>query len=202
PMTEARKPSWASMPWASGCAMRWWRVGSRKKERSMRSWKPWARPILTRSSKNSGERIFWPDTMRPITTPCLQREVKPKLPAGAGGAPSNETMSEMDKSMALGGQPPKSLTPGQTLATVVGLAGLGIMLLALFNQTFPNRALSLGICLAAIALGVLWFSWEAYAHRLPGIKNDGVWMKSISSRGLWAWALGLVLTGFSIVLYF
>lgn len=108
----------------------------------------------------------------------------------------------MDKSMALGGQPPKSLTLGQQLAVVLGLGGLGILVLALFNPSFPNKAFWLGGSLGAIALGVLWFSWEAYGQGLPGIKNDGVWMKSISSRGLWAWILGLVLTGFYIVLYF
>ena len=35
-----------------------------------------------------------------------------------------------------------------------------------------------------------------------GIKNHGVQFKSISGRGLWAWALGIVLTVFYIVLYF
>ncbi|MGB3146113.1 MAG: 4Fe-4S dicluster domain-containing protein, partial [Maribacter sp.] len=34
------------------------------------------------------------------------------------------------------------------------------------------------------------------------IKNDGVWFKSISSRGVLAWMAGLGLTGFYIVLYF
>src|SRR5690606_39783565 len=35
-----------------------------------------------------------------------------------------------------------------------------------------------------------------------GIKNDGVWLRSLTSRGLLAWALGIGITGFYIILYF
>jgi len=34
------------------------------------------------------------------------------------------------------------------------------------------------------------------------VNNNGVWFRSISSRGLWAWILGVLLTGFYILLYF
>jgi hypothetical protein len=34
-----------------------------------------------------------------------------------------------------------------------------------------------------------------------GIKNNGVWIKSLSSRGALAWVSGIVLTGFYIILY-
>jgi hypothetical protein len=53
-----------------------------------------------------------------------------------------------------------------------------------------------------ITIGVIWFSWAEYARKSKGIKNDGVYFKSISSRGIWGWILGLALTGFYIVLYF
>lgn len=111
-------------------------------------------------------------------------------------------MNDLDKSMALGGQPPKSLTLGQRLAVGLGLMGLGILVLAATNPGFPQKPLWLGLSLGAIFLATLWFSWEAYAHSGPGIKNDGTWFKSISSRGAMAWVLGLALTGFYIVLYF
>lgn len=111
-------------------------------------------------------------------------------------------MSTFDKSMALTGEPPKSLSTIQKLATLLGLSGLGIFLLAMFNINFPNKGLWLSISLSAIAIGIIWFSWDAYSNKLPGIKNDGVWFKSISSRGLWGWVAGIALTGFYIVLYF
>ncbi|MGB5237777.1 MAG: 4Fe-4S dicluster domain-containing protein [Flavobacteriaceae bacterium] len=111
-------------------------------------------------------------------------------------------MSTIDKSMALTGQPPKSLSRGQKMATLLGLTGLFIIVLAAFNVSFPNRGLWLSISLLSIFAGVIWFSREAYINRHEGIKNDGVWFKSVSSRGLWGWVSGILLTGFYIVLYF
>ncbi|QLG45774.1 4Fe-4S binding protein [Costertonia aggregata] len=111
-------------------------------------------------------------------------------------------MNTMDKSMSLTGQPPKALNTGQKLATLIGMSGLGILVLNLFNLDFENSGLWLSIALIAIFAGVVWFSKAAYAHKEKGIKNDGVWFKSISSRGVLAWIAGIALTGFYVVLYF
>ena len=111
-------------------------------------------------------------------------------------------MSTPDKSMELAGQPPVVLSRFQRMAVILGLAGLLIILLAGFNANFPNKGMWLIISLMAIFIGVFWFTKEAYAQKLKGIKNDGVWFKSISSKGLWAWMTGIILTGFYIVLYF
>lgn len=111
-------------------------------------------------------------------------------------------MSTIDKSMALTGQPPKALNRAQKLATITGISGLFILVLAIFNHNFPNKSFWLTLSLVLIFAGVFWFSWAAYSHSHKGIKNDGVWFKSISARGLWGWVTGIVLTGFYIVLYF
>lgn len=111
-------------------------------------------------------------------------------------------MNTSSKSMALTGEPPKALNTEQKLATLVGMAGLFILVLAIFNVHFTNRGFWLTTSLSAIFLGVLWFSNGAYANKMAGIKNDGVWFKSISSRGFLAWLAGIGLTGFYIVLYF
>ena len=104
--------------------------------------------------------------------------------------------------MALTGQPPKALSKAQRLATLTGLTGMFILLLATFNVEFPNRGMWLALSLLLIFAGVIWFSRAAYAGKHKGIKNDGVWFKSVSSRGLWGWVSGIVLTGFYIILYF
>ncbi|MBT8237951.1 MAG: 4Fe-4S binding protein [Croceitalea sp.] len=111
-------------------------------------------------------------------------------------------MSTYDRSMALTGQPPKSLSRNQKLATLLGMFGLVVLVLASFNFNFQNKTLWLSIAISAISIGVFWFSKEAYSEKFPGIKNDGVWFKSISSRGFWAWIAGIALTAFYIVLYF
>ena len=104
--------------------------------------------------------------------------------------------------MSLAAGPPKALNTSQRLAVLLGFSGLFVLLLATLGISFPNATAWLTFSIAAIALGVIGFSWSAYAGQSAGIKNDGVWFKSISGRGIWAWGLGILLTGFYIVLYF
>ena len=111
-------------------------------------------------------------------------------------------MGNFDRSMSLAGEPPKALNTGQKLAVLTGMTGMGILILQLFNLNLGNTALWLSVAILAIFTGIIWFSQAAYAHKQKGIKNDGVWFKSISSRGVLAWMAGIALTGFYIVLYF
>ena len=111
-------------------------------------------------------------------------------------------MNTYDKNMSLTGEPPKALNTGQKLATLLGMAGLGILTISLFNFDFPNKGLWLTISLLAITAGVIWFAKAQYGHKEKGIKNDGVWFKSISSKGVLGWLTGIALTGFYVALYF
>ncbi|MGY3793976.1 4Fe-4S binding protein [uncultured Aquimarina sp.] len=108
----------------------------------------------------------------------------------------------VERNMALTGQPPKSLNTIQKIGVLIGMSGLLILLLATFNVNLPNQALWLTVSLVALTTGIIVFSKGAYDKKLEGIKNDGVWFKSMSSRGVLAWIAGVFLTGFYIVLYF
>ncbi len=90
----------------------------------------------------------------------------------------------------------------QKIAIALGIIGLFILVLALVNTPFQNKGLFLTAALGLIAVGVILFANDAYLNKLEGVKNDGVWFKSISSRGVLGWITGLVLTSFYIVLYF
>jgi len=105
-------------------------------------------------------------------------------------------------SMSLAAGPPKSLNLQQKLAVFLGFSSLFILVLATFGIDFPNKTLWLTTALGGIFLGIVWFSYAAYRKDPAGIKNNGVWFKSVSGRGIWAWGLGLSITGFYIVLYF
>jgi polyferredoxin len=110
-------------------------------------------------------------------------------------------MSSLQRNMSLTGEPPKTINTQQKIATAIGLLGLSILLLALCNVNFPNKTLWLWIALGGISVGVVWFGAAAYLNKHEGIHNDGVYFKSLTSHGFWAWVLGIGLTLFYVVLY-
>jgi len=110
--------------------------------------------------------------------------------------------NKLNHSMSLATPDALNITTKQKIALGLGLIGLFILTLALFNTSFPNKGLFLTFALGLIVIGTIFYSREAYLNKLEGIKNDGVWFKSISSRGFWGWSVGIILTAFYIVLYF
>ncbi|WP_378178929.1 4Fe-4S binding protein [Aquimarina sp. SS2-1] len=110
--------------------------------------------------------------------------------------------NKLDHSMSLASPEPKGISIKQKIAVAIGFTGLFILVLALLNTNFPNQGVFLALSLVLITVGTIIFANDAYLTKLEGIKNDGVWLKSISSRGMLGWIAGVVLTGFYIVLYF
>lgn len=110
-------------------------------------------------------------------------------------------MSNKENNMSMTGDAPYDISTKQKIATAIGFAGLFILLLSLFNVSFPNKSLFLGLSLVLMTAGTILFANDLYLGKSPGIKNDGLWFKPLTSRGLWAWVLGIVLTLFYIVLY-
>jgi ferredoxin-type protein NapH len=89
----------------------------------------------------------------------------------------------------------------------VALAALSISLLIFLTVWASGKVLIgtpsvlLGVALGLAALGTFIFVREEYANKPEGIKNNGVWFKSLSSRGIFGWMIGILLTGFYIILY-
>ncbi len=110
--------------------------------------------------------------------------------------------NKLNHSMSLATPDATDISKKQKIALAIGITGLFILALALLNVNFPNKGLFLTIALGLISVGTIFYARDAYLTKLEGIKNDGQWFKSISSRGLWGWTLGIVLTIFYIVLYF
>lgn len=109
---------------------------------------------------------------------------------------------KINPSMSLAKPDVTDISNIQKIALAIGVVGLFILTLALFNTNFPNKGLFLSLALATISTGIVIYARESYLTKLEGIKNNGVWYKSISSRGVWGWIVGVILTTFYIVLYF
>ncbi len=82
----------------------------------------------------------------------------------------------------------------------VGL-GFVLQIAAFFGAQLPNAGLLLTISLLSIAIGTVAFAYDMYLYKPEGISNNGLWHNSLTNRGAVAWVLGIVLTGFYILLY-
>jgi polyferredoxin len=84
----------------------------------------------------------------------------------------------------------------------VGLITIGLLILVLaFLNVKLNSIIFLSISLISILIGTIVFARQKYLNDLPGIKNNGVWFNSLSSRGLVGYSIGIILTGFYVLIY-
>ncbi|SDK91001.1 4Fe-4S binding domain-containing protein [Salinimicrobium catena] len=108
-------------------------------------------------------------------------------------------MAHIEHNMSLTGEAPKRLSLIQKVATGLGWTGIFFLFLSILNVPLPGYFLWLSLGL--IAAGVVIFANDQYRGKPAGIKNDGVWFKNMTSRGVFAWGTGILLTLFYIVLY-
>lgn len=111
-------------------------------------------------------------------------------------------MSSADHSLSIAAPHSGTLDAPQKVALAIAALGVLALLVSLPMDTIPHAGLWLTAALLAIAGGTVGYAWRSYAHRPVGIKNDGVWHKGLTSRGAAAWVIGVLLTGFYVVLYF
>lgn len=83
--------------------------------------------------------------------------------------------NKLNHSMSLAKPDATDISTKQKIALAIGIIGLFILALALFNTNFPNKGLFLTLALGLISLGTIVYSRDAYLTKLEGIKNDGVW---------------------------
>lgn len=95
-----------------------------------------------------------------------------------------------------------TLANGKNLGLLLGLGGLILLLIPLFNSNFSGSSVGFICSLVLISLGTVLYSDGLYKGTLPGIKNNGVWFDGLSSRGVLGWFVGIALTAFYIALYF
>ncbi|WP_340077398.1 4Fe-4S binding protein [Leptobacterium sp. I13] len=110
-------------------------------------------------------------------------------------------MNNIDKSLSITATSNDKADFIQKIALLIGLSGVFILTLALFNVHFPNKALWFTLSIGFIVIGAIVYANRLYLSHPEGIKNNGVWFKSISNAGLWGWVLGIILTGFYVILY-
>jgi polyferredoxin len=110
-------------------------------------------------------------------------------------------MSKSTKNSSITSSQGTKLGSVQKLGLTIGFIGLIIMALASFNVTFSNKTMWFSIAISSILVGIIIYARSTYLSKPEGISNNGLFHKSLTDRGAFAWITGVFLTSFYIVLY-
>lgn len=85
----------------------------------------------------------------------------------------------------------------------LGVIAIAFLLFSLaFFNIYPFQIyFQLLLSVSFLTIGSIWYTFLLYSKTPSGIKNNGVFFKNISNRGVIGWMLGVILTGFYILLY-
>jgi len=110
-------------------------------------------------------------------------------------------MNRTNDSLSLANSQLAPLDGKQKIALV--FAGLAILclLFALLGWSNGNPLPFMLAFFTSGAISVALYTNALYGGKTEGIKNDGVWFRSFTSKGTWAWIFGIVITGFYVALY-
>ena len=108
--------------------------------------------------------------------------------------------SENEKSLSIANPHPDGLNALQKAGLTLSFIGLLILGLAFLGVNL-NSTLFLSTALLSITAGVIMYSVGLYGNLPAGIKNNGVWFSSLTNKGVFGWGVGVILTGFYILLY-
>jgi ferredoxin-type protein NapH len=114
---------------------------------------------------------------------------------------NQHSSNKTDISLSLANPNPAGMNLGQKLSSFLIAVGLFICLIYLLSPTRHSNALLMWLSIGSTMVGGIWFARSSYSHIPAGIKNNYVFFKGISSRGLIGWFLGIILTGFYVCLY-
>lgn len=98
-------------------------------------------------------------------------------------------------------QPPQQVDAMQKFGLTLAALGVLILLLAIANVPMQPQWLFLSLSLGGILLGTTLYAVRAYLSQPSGIKNNGVMFTSLINRGVLGWIVGIILTGFYVLLY-
>jgi hypothetical protein len=103
---------------------------------------------------------------------------------------NQHSSNKTDISLSLANPNPAGMNLGQKLSSLLIAVGLFICLIYFLSPTLHSNELLMWLSIGSTMVGGIWFARSSYSHVPAGIKNNYVFFKGISSRGLMGWFLG------------
>lgn len=108
----------------------------------------------------------------------------------------------IDKSLSLVSPNHRYLSIIQKLGLTLAYLGVLILLLSWGDIYVISISITRVFAFGLMTIGALTYAMHAYLTKTAGITNDGTWFDSLTNKGIVAWIVALMLTGFYIILYF
>ncbi|MEX2590086.1 MAG: 4Fe-4S dicluster domain-containing protein [Chitinophagales bacterium] len=106
----------------------------------------------------------------------------------------------MNNSISIANPDSAGLNLQQKLALATGSIGILILLVSIAGVNL-NSNIFLPLSIAMLFAGAAWYAHASYGKQPEGIKNNGVYHAALTNKGAIAWIIGIVLTGFYVLLY-
>lgn len=111
------------------------------------------------------------------------------------------SINKVHNSLSIANPNPHGVSMGEKAGMTTAMIGILILFMAFAGVNFPSRPIFLSLSILLITGGIIIYARALYLSHPEGIRNNGVWMKSLSGGGLIGWGIGILLTGFYILLY-
>jgi ferredoxin-type protein NapH len=111
---------------------------------------------------------------------------------------------QLEQSLSIANPSPIHTSTRQKIALTAVALGVLMLLVAWASHsaaTFLPPSVFLALSIGLVSIGTVAFVHEEYGNKPEGIKNNGVFFKSLINRGIMGWMLGILLTGFYVCLY-
>lgn len=95
----------------------------------------------------------------------------------------------------------KELNPGEKISLALVALGLLAFIVQLMGAPFKGTWFGFLISFMPMVTGTSLYFYLSYKNTQPGIKHNNVYFRGMTARGAIGWAVGILFTGFYIVLY-
>ncbi len=96
---------------------------------------------------------------------------------------------------------PAGLTGGEKLGLALVALGLLSLLVQSFQGTLAGTWLGMLSSFGLLAIGGSITFWTQHSGTPEGIKHDGTWFRTLTSRGALGWIAGIAMTAFYVAIY-
>ena len=96
---------------------------------------------------------------------------------------------------------PAGLAVGERAGLAIAALGLLSLLVQTFGGSFAGTWIGVASSFGLLAIGGAITFWGQHADSPEGIKHDGTWFNSLTSRGALGWITGIAMTAFYVAIY-